>query len=86
MSHIIKNCYSRPIGKNHVAVRATVEGKKLITDGELVFVKPDTQIAELPPAYKVIDSNGEEIPPSGKFYITVQTINPYHLIMDISTN
>lgn len=31
----------------------------------------------------VVDKDGEEIKPTGKFYRTVETIDPYHAVLDI---
>lgn len=84
MSHILKNGAKRAVGKPYAAVQVEVYGKKLIVhDGSLCLVKGDTLVTELPSEFKVYGIDGEEIPPANKFYITVETINPYHLILDM---
>lgn len=32
---------------------------------------------------KIYDANGNEIQPTGYFLITIETINPFHLIIDM---
>lgn len=83
MAHILKNTATRPIGKQYCAVKVEVKGKKLIVVGGVEFVAPDTRIAVLPDGYEVQTMDGETIRPSGTFYITSETINPYHLLMDV---
>jgi hypothetical protein len=83
MSHIIKGGYSKTLDKPYCAVKIKVKGKKLIIQDGIVIAKPDTQIAELPENYKIVNKDNEEIQPTNKFYISVETINPYHLIFDM---
>ena len=32
---------------------------------------------------KIVDDNGEEIKPTGRFLISAETIDPYHLVVDM---
>lgn len=92
MSHFIKGgslagVYSRNIGKIYCAVKVKFKSNKLyVEDGGISVVKPDTKIAELPTKFKVYNSENEEVQPSGKFYISVETINPFHLLMDLPSD
>lgn len=47
----------------------------------IALLPPGTQIL-IPEEIQVV-CNGEEVQPSGYFAITAETIDPYHLIMDI---
>lgn len=57
-------------------------------DGETLpnirVAKSDTQWASLPPEIQVVSADGEQVNPSPgrKFYITVETFNPYHGLME----
>lgn len=52
--------------------------------GEAVFVvKAGTEVVLLREGDRVVDKDGEEIMPTGKFYRTVETIDPYHAVLDI---
>lgn len=69
----------------HVAVMAKVVelGKLMILSGTLCSVDKSTPIVKMPENFQIIDENGEELKPTGEFYVTVQTIDPYHLVLDI---
>lgn len=58
--------------------------KKVITieDSSINIAKPGTKFAKLPTDFKVVDSNGDEIPTTGSYYISTETIDPHHLIID----
>ncbi len=80
--HPIKNPKIVHINATRICVPVKRKGKSLIRDGTLSFARPDTVWAELPKHFKVINDNGEEVPAAGKFLITVESIDPYHLITD----
>lgn len=48
----------------------------------LILVKPDTLLVQLDEE-QVLSPNGESILPTGRFFATAETINPYHLVLDI---
>lgn len=50
--------------------------------GFLYLLPPQTLIYEMERTSKIVDENGKEIVPSGKFLITAETIDPYHLVVD----
>ena len=43
------------------------------------MLKANTPLADLP-GIRIIDPEGEEINPTGKFLITAETIGPFHLV------
>ena len=49
----------------------------------IVFVKAGTEVIELPLDYTVLSQDGEVIAPEQRFYRTVSTIDPYHIILDM---
>lgn len=53
------------------------------TDSPLSLAKPDTLLFPLSENDMVVTPDNEVMAPSGKFYRTAKTINPYHLIFDI---
>lgn len=72
------------VGQAHacVMVQRIGHGKTYqIMPGEVHLLKADTIVMELENA-KVIDLEGKEIHPTGKFLITAETIGPYHLVTD----
>lgn len=85
MSHIVKGGSPKAIGRKHCAVKVQIKDKNLylVEDG-FCIVTPDTLILPLPSDIKVYSEDGEEIPASGKFYVSAETINPYHLVIDIA--
>lgn len=83
--HPLKHPKIVEINQTRICVPVKRKGKTLLRDGTFTFAKPDTLWAELPKNFKVMDK-GIEIPASGKFLITVNTIDPYHLITDYADN
>ncbi len=49
----------------------------------LVSCQPGVKVFPIDEEIKVCDEKGEEIQPSGRFYRTAETINPYHIIFDL---
>lgn len=91
MSHIFKKSeirFTTSFKKPVIAVKVIV-GKKqtLIVEDKLpVVCKSDTVWAELPKRILVLSKGGRKIKSSGKLYISVETINPFHLITDQNEN
>ena len=63
------------------------EHKYKITEDSIVMVKNGTLVIPvnfLSDDFKVYDKEGKEvIEPTGWFFITAETIDPYHIILDI---
>lgn len=77
--------YDYRIGQERIAVKVEhIKGKKYqIIPGEIVIIKSNTKVAELSGDYEIINEYEEKIMPTGKFLITTETIDPYHLIIDM---
>lgn len=63
------------------------EHKYKITEDSIVMVKNGTLVMPvnfISDDFKVYDKEGKEvIEPTGRFFITAETIDPYHIILDI---
>lgn len=78
--------YRYPIEKDRAAVKVQRVGKsKLyrIVPDSLCVMKQGTLASNLADDYKIIDENGEELNATGEFMISSETIDPYHLVVDI---
>lgn len=54
-------------------------------DGSAILLEPGITLIPLQMISedaKILDSLGEEIKPTGNFYITAETIDPYHYVID----
>lgn len=47
------------------------------------FVKPGTALVKLPDRVPVLAPDGSRIKTSHQFWVTTETFNPYHLVLDI---
>lgn len=92
MSHFLENTSGAVIlGKPYAAVMVRVKGRRLsveVDPGEATvrMSRPDTKWVKLPDCYKVTTRDETDIPPSGHFYISADTIDPYHLVADFPKN
>jgi len=84
--HPLNNPRVISLGTTRAAVPVTRKGKTFAVDGPVTVARADTNWAELPAAFKVVGKDGQEIPASGKFLITVNSIDPFHLITDYNEN
>lgn len=57
----------------------------VVTQGEnsVCVLKAGCQIVALNDDEIVTTEDGEQLKPQGRFYITAETIDPYHLLLDI---
>jgi hypothetical protein len=83
--HFLKNPIPVRLNKSVVCVPVDREGKKLVVSGGIDLARPDTVWAALPEDMKILSESGEEIKPSGRFLVTVESIDPYHLVTDQPT-
>ena len=62
-----------------------VRKKYILQEGieNLFVVKAGTRIYRLEDDIKVVTEDGEELHPTGRFYRTCETIDPFHAILDI---
>jgi len=58
------------------------DGKLLVQDG-IAVTKLDAIFVELPERIVVIDSAGKKVKATGKFLVSTETFNPYHLVVDM---
>lgn len=56
--------------------------KYVVLPGEITVVKADTEFVEIDPEL-VVDADGNPVKPSGRFWRTASTIDPYHVITDM---
>ncbi len=83
--HFMKNIRGRAIGKPHMAVVVQYEkaGRKLVlTDKPPVVLQLDALVAPLPRNVVVVDRQRKRVNASGQFYVTTETFDPYHLLID----
>jgi hypothetical protein len=85
MSHTLKKYAGHHImrlEKPYAAVKVERKGKRLVViPGSICLVKPGTEFAVLYD-HKVVSEDGETLQPSGVFYISTETFDPYHLVID----
>ncbi len=58
------------------------ENKLWIQEGGICILKPDALFVPLPDRIKVVDLDGKAIKASWKFFVTVETFNPHHVVID----
>lgn len=77
----------RTLETPHVAVKVRRKGNNFIVDPAIkepvIVVKAGTQIFPLESEERVVDTDGNMIFATGRFYRSVETIDPIHLIFDI---
>lgn len=78
--------YAYPIESKRVAAKVErINGRSLqyrIVPNSLCYIKPGTRVLERPNA-KIIDEDGNEVKPDGKFLWSAETIDPFHLVIDM---
>lgn len=56
----------------------------LVLAGGVEIAQWDTQWVEVPPGTVIQTPDGDTIEPSGTFYVSVETFDPYHAVMDVT--
>lgn len=78
--------FSYPINKTRVAVQVERIGRtrsfRVIPDS-ICMINQGTLVANLPDDWKIVNEDGKEIKPAGRFLISTETIDPYHLVVDM---
>lgn len=59
-----------------------VQPRLQVTDSSPVMVKADTYFVLLPDTITVIDALGNSLTPSGQFWLSGETIDPHHVLID----
>lgn len=54
----------------------------ITSEDPIRIVKMGTSITALPGRVKIISQEGEAVRASHKFWVTLETFNPYHLVFD----
>lgn len=78
ISHTI--CLRKP----HACVTVQVAGKKTLKAiaGSINILRDDAQLVALPSDVSVVDEQGNAIKPSRGFYVTTETFDPFHVLVD----
>ena len=84
--HILKKPFlsfsiEHPYAAVKVKVKTISKNTLEILPG-IFMLKAGTKICYLPDTIEVITADKEKLFASGKFAITVETINPYHILID----
>jgi hypothetical protein len=73
------------LGKPRAAVQVRVAGTQVaIMEDSLVVAHRDALFVPLPERIKVVGPDGKVVTPSrdSRFWVTVETIDPYHLVIE----
>lgn len=77
------------LNRSYMGVCVKRQGRKYVITDETGYpitgVKPDTLLIEISPD-QIASQDGQPIAPSGIFYLTAETIDPYHIVLDITGN
>ena len=76
------------IGKARACVTVRVERAKKpcrlrIQADRIHVLKPDALVAPLPEGAVVLHADGSVCEPTGRFYVTVESFDPVHLLVDL---
>ena len=58
---------------------------KIVENNPLCLIKPCTTLlplAEISADAKIIGPDGQPVPATGEYYITAETMEPYHIVTD----
>lgn len=73
-----------PIGCRRACVTVRYEDKTLCVQNDVIGVtNDDAEFVELPERILVVDGRGRRIKAIGKFLVSTETFNPFHLVVDI---
>lgn len=77
----------RTLESPRVAVKVRRKGNAFIVDPEIeepvIVVRAGTKMIPLEKNERVVDPDGNEVSATGRFYRSVETIDPFHLIFDM---
>jgi len=77
--------FPRNIGRPQAAVTVEYLGKKTfaVQTGGFIILRDDTYVVKIPQDYRIIDPNGGLIiEATHNFWITTETFNPFHAVID----
>lgn len=80
-----KASFEHAIGKSRAAVTIRVKNRNelVVADDGICILKADALISKLPDGVRIYDPNGKEVTPTGSFYITTESFDPFHIVTDI---
>lgn len=78
----MREVYSFPLRKKRIAVKVKKIGKNKFRVVPGVCVLEESTLVCEQPFFQIVGDDGEEIPPTGTFLWTAETIDPYHLVTD----
>ena len=83
-----KRWREQAIGKPRAAVVVEVEKQRSpctlrVQENSLCILKSDTLMATLPEGVVVLSSDGKPVKPTGRFYVSTESFDPYHLVTDV---
>jgi len=83
-----KSWRDEAIGKPRAAVVVEVEKKRApctlrVQDGSICILKSDAIMAPLPDGVVVRSADGKPIKPTGRFFVSTESFDPYHLLTDV---
>ena len=81
MSHFLKDPYVRTLTRDHAMVEVELAGKSRLEIKGIAVAKAGTTWTRLPEIMQ-ISGAGEVVTPSKQFWVSVETINPWHGIID----
>lgn len=74
-----------PLGRKRCGVKVERINKRKhtykVTD--VCVIGEDTLMTDLPDNFQIVDAEGDEISPTGRFIMTAETMDPYHLVVDM---
>lgn len=76
----ITRVFGRPVA-GVVCKRHPGKKRYVVTD-EILVLKADTEFVEIDPKL-VVDADGIPVTPTGRYWRTASTIDPYHVIVDM---
>lgn len=56
---------------------------RVVADRGVSVLKMDAELAPLPDTFVVLDSDGKRIRSTGQFYVSTETIDPWHALTDV---
>lgn len=71
------------LSQKRVCVKVERKKNKLVVMQGIYELPPGTLLCSLYENDKVVDPEGNELKATGRYYITAETINPYHLLVDL---
>lgn len=67
---------------SRIGVVVKKQGNKIIVGTNITLVKPGTSFSELKDNMKVTNENGDIVDRCGDLYLSDETIDPYHILID----